>query len=113
MVTIEAETPGTPLAGDSYTLTCTVEVVEGLVPVVQWLDPFSNTIVSGGDFTVGDPTIDGTTTTLTLTFNPLRTSHGGEYTCRATVTVEEVSISDVTGEDTFTVTLQSKLLEVH
>ena len=114
MVSIEAETPGTtPLAGDSYTLTCTVQVVEGLVvkPVVQWLDPFSNAIVNGSDFTVGNPVTNGTTTTLTLTFNPLHTSHGGRYTCQASVTVNVVSIS-VSNSTTFDVRLQSKLLVV-
>ena len=102
---------GTPSAGESYTLTCTVEVVERLVvtPDVEWLDPDNNVVATGGDITVGSPETSGTTTTLTLTFNPLLTSHGGEYTCRANITIEKISIIDLSNTDSIDVIVQSKL----
>ena len=109
-MTVTGEPAGTdPSAGESYTLTCTVEVVERLTvtPDVEWLDPDNNTITTGGDITVGSPQRSGTTTTLTLTFNPLLTSHGGEYTCRANITIEDISV-DITGSDSFEVIVQSK-----
>ena len=107
---VTGEPAGTaPSAGESYTLTCTVEVVERLVvtPDVEWLDPDNKVITTGGDITVGSPETSGTTTTLTLTFNPLHTSHGGEYTCRANITVDGISV-DVTSSDSFNVIVQSK-----
>ena len=105
---VTGEPAGTdPSAGESYTLTCTVEVVEGLVvrPDVEWLDPDNNTITNGGDITVGSQETSGTITTLT--FNPLHTSHGGEYTCRAKITIEDISV-DVTSRESFDVIVQSK-----
>ena len=109
-MTVTGEPAGTaPSAGESYTLTCTVEVVEGLVvtPDVKWLDPDNNVVATGGSITVGSPETSGNTTTLTLTFNPLQTSHGGEYTCRAKITIEDISV-DVTSSDSFNVIVQSK-----
>ena len=110
MVIIEPKTPDAPLAGTNYTLTCTAEVVEGLVvvPVVWWTDPSNKTIVSGIDFTVRDPVTVGNITTVTLTFNSLHTSHGGEYTCQATITIEEISISDLSGQAVQRVNVTSK-----
>ena len=72
---------GNPTLGQSYTLTCNVSVASGSgPPSVQWVGPGSSApIVTGGDFTVSS------TTPYTLTINPLRQSHGGQYTCRATV----------------------------
>ena len=103
---------GTPSAGESYTLTCTVEVVERLVvtPDVEWLDPDNNVITTGGDITVGSPQPSGTTTTLILTFNPLLTSYGGEYTCRANITIDEISIIDLSNTSSTDVIVQSKYI---
>ena len=73
---------GNPTLGQQYTLTCNVSVASGVTgtPTVQWVGPGSPTpIVTGGDFTVNS------TPPYTLTFNPLRQSHGGQYTCQATV----------------------------
>ena len=109
-MTVTGEPTGTaPSAGESYTLTCTIEVVEGLIvrPDVEWLDPDNNAVATGGDITVGSPETSGTTTTLTLTFNPLLTSYGGVYTCKANIIIEAVSV-DITGSDSFEVIVQSK-----
>ena len=78
---------GDSVAGSMYTLTCTVTVVENLVaePTVEWLDSKQYTVTSGSDITVGSVMSSGSSmSTLTLEFNPLHTSHGGQYTCRAT-----------------------------
>ena len=98
-------TEGDSTAGQQYTLTCTVTVVENLVvePGVEW---------SGGRTPsgVGSVRRDGATFTLTLTFNPLRTSDGGQYTCTASVNVSEISISNLNNKTSIDVIVQSMFL---
>ena len=110
MVTIESM--GSRTAGEDYELICTVEVVEGLVvqPTVAWLDP-TNQTASQPNITVGTAQRNGVNTTLTLTFNLLRTSHMGQYTCQAIINIQEVFI-DVIGMQTFDVVVASKYLHV-
>ena len=76
------------LAGQMFNMTCTVRTVEGLqnVPTVEWLDEAGNRVTTGRDITVGSAMTSGTMTTLALVFSPLRVSHGGEFTCRASIT---------------------------
>ena len=81
-VLVSITASGNPTLGQSYTLTCNVSVVSGVTgtPTVQWVGPGSSApIVTGGDFTVSS------TSPYTLTINPLRQSHAGQYTCQATV----------------------------
>ena len=86
-----------PTLGQSYTLTCNVSVASGVTgtPTVQWMRPGSSTpVVTGGDFTVSS------TSPYTLTINPLRQSHAGQYTCQAMVDDDTVVASmtvDITG----------------
>ena len=86
-----------PTLGQSYTLTCNVSVASGVTgtPTVQWMRPGSSApIVTGGNFTVRS------TSPYTLTINPLRLSHAGQYTCRAMVDDNTVVASmsvDITG----------------
>ena len=104
---------GSGTAGEEYQLICTAEVVEELVvqPTVSWLDP-TNQPASQPNIAVVTAQRNGVSTTLlTLTFTPLRTSHMGRYTCRAIVNIQEVSI-DVTGMQTFNIIVASKYLLV-
>ena len=74
---------GVPTAEETYNLTCTVEA--NVPPTVQWLYSSNGTVVTNvSDITVGIQRTTGSTTTLTLSFNPLHTSHGGQYTCQST-----------------------------
>ena len=99
---------GSETAGEEYQLICTVVVVEGLVvqPTVTWIYP-TNDPMNELNITVGSAQRNGVSTTLTLIFNPLRTSHRGRYTCQAGVGIPEVSI-DVMGNQTFDVIVESK-----
>ena len=80
---------GAFIAGQSYNLTCTVTLEnEAGAPTVEWLDPNNNTLSSGSDITVGDTVpVNCFTYTTTLHFTTLHTSHGGQYSCQATLGV--------------------------
>ena len=74
-------------------------------PDIQWL--YANgTTVGGSIITVGAVRMMGNKFTHNLTFNPLRTSHGGQYICRAHVDIQTVSLSGINSESTINV--QSK-----
>ena len=108
---IDIHSSGASTAGQAHTLTCTATVVENLVvePTLKWLNTDTN-IVGGNDITVGPPITTNTNSTLTLTFNPLHTSHGGRYTCRASINISAISLSN--SSETFDdVVVQSKSFE--
>ena len=84
-ITVSVNSVGIPTAGGSYTVTCTImEEVVGLtnMPSLQWLDSSGQEIVDGEGITVEQTHQNETTAILVLIFDPLRTSHGGEYTCQ-------------------------------
>ena len=77
-------TSGEPISGETYNLTCTVEA--NVQPTVQWLySSNGDEVTNDSNITVGTPRTTGSTTTLTLSFNPLHTSHGGQYTCQSMI----------------------------
>ena len=75
------------ITGQSYNLTCTVTLENTTgTPTVEWLDPNNNPRHSSSDITVGDTVrVNCSTYTTTLQFTTLRTSHGGQYSCQATL----------------------------
>ena len=82
------------MAGENYTLVCSVIVVDGLaddvILTVSWTD---NNLMQS-DFTQGD----GVNTALTLEFDPLLSSHAGRYTCNASISVPAVSAVKINSE---------------
>ena len=102
---------GASTAGKTHTLTCTAIVVENLVvePTLEWLAS-DRRVVGGNHVSIGSSITTGTNTTLTLTFNPLHTSHGERYICRASINISAISYlnSSDTGSD---VVVQSKYFE--
>ena len=90
---------GNTVAGEQYTLTCTVTVPEssGLsgTPTVGWTGDEGKT-----DVTEGTAETSGRMTTLTLTFSPLQDSQDGDYTCSATLPVP--GMDPATGMNVFT-----------
>ena len=107
---IDIHSSGASTAGQAHILTCTATVVENLVvvPTLEWLDTDRN-IVGDNSITVAPPVTTGINTTLTLTFDPLHTSHGGRYTCRATINIPVISI--VNSSEVSDVLVQSKSFE--
>ena len=61
------------------------------MPQVEWINPDGMTVTSGGSVVVEDAVTIGTTTVLVATFNPVRTSHGGQYMCQATLSSPDLS----------------------
>ena len=111
-ITVSVISEGSDTAGESYVLTCAVmEEVEGLtnMPSLQWLDP-SDQVVDGEGITVGQLQQNETTATLVLTFDPVRTSHGGEYTCQGTLESPPGPLMNTSEQ---TVTVQSKCIAVY
>ena len=75
--TVNITTSGSPVAGQMYTLICNGTLVgnTSLTPVVTWRNS-TGVVTNGNDITVSNGI---------LTFNPLHTSHGGQYTCQSTL----------------------------
>ena len=99
---VQVEGSSSPvLAGSKYSMTCTVTF--DLPPLVKWLDPLNNE-VNGSDVSMTTITIEEwNTTTVVLQFDPLKTSHGGVYTC-----VSLISQPYLYKEVVKTLTVQSK-----
>ena len=105
------EDAGSNTAGQSYTLTCMATLVEGLsiTPDIQWMGPNGSYIVGDGSITISDlELVEGVVASRSLTFSVLLTSHGGEYTCRANLSLPGSSAQHVASNETFNVTVQSK-----
>lgn len=76
---------GVPVAGYPYTLTCTIDLTEGVSGSLQirWIDSNGQQLLTGDNIVVGPPVISSLTTNLTLTFKTLRLTDEGVYTCNA------------------------------
>ena len=87
-------------AGQSLSVECMFQMTDNLIrpPTVhvQWVNS-SGSVQSD---------------TSSLSFSPLLTSHGGEYTCTVTINIPELNILR-TGEGTTTITVQSKRCNYH
>ena len=94
----------TAVAGEQHVLTCYATVKDHLtssaVVSVQW---------SGGS--VGSSEVQQTSPGAgvgpVLTFNPLKTSHGGNYTCQAAVYIQSINLHKV-GSDNLILRVQRK-----
>ena len=89
---------GSPAAtlNQMYTLTCSVEVVEGLAfpPIVTWMNA-DNTSVTGN---IMEQETNGATTTRDLVFSSLSAADLREYVCEGCVTINKVFIDRHCGE---------------
>ena len=92
---VSVTSEGTQLAGESQLLTCTISVIEGLVNTstlqYTWTDAYGSPI--SGDDIRGDSSSLGTSSNISLKFIPLRTSHGGQYVCRAMLRILEIYVT--------------------
>ena len=86
-VNIITSDTGPFIAGQSYNLTCTVTLENTTrTPTVEWLDPSNNQLHSRSNITVANTVaVNCSTYITTLHFTTLHTSHGGQYSCQATL----------------------------
>ena len=99
---VTVSSPPVTKAGQPLSLTCTATVIPHLAmdPLLEWVG--SNSPYSS----IMDPVRSGEAFSRTLVFSPLRTSHGGQYSCRATINITDIPA--VVSVDTVNVTVQSK-----
>ena len=82
-----------PFHGSNYTITCTVHIIKGmnLPTFIQWYHSNGSLLKNGHRiiFASAKPqtTNSGTTRVVSLTFAPVLSEDGGEYSCRAQVFV--------------------------
>ena len=107
-------TTGIARPGEEYNITCTVEVIDRLIvtPTIVWIkDSINISLVSDDLNTISVPSvltnITDTIYSLSLFFSSLNTSDAGQYTCQATITVNETNIA-VTNNSVQDLFLQSK-----
>ena len=96
-------TNGAQSIGESYNMTCTVNVLDLLIPntMIQWAKtPPNNTIPS--------PTTASSTSLHYI--EALNTSDAGLYTCIATITIPDIGLT-VQGNDSHVITLTSKQIK--
>ena len=107
-------TSGKAVPGEEYLLNCTVEVIDRLIvtPTIVWIKDSVNTSLVSDDLnTISVPSvltnISDTLYSLSLFFSSLNTSDAGQYTCQATITVNEINII-LTNKSVQDLMLQSK-----
>ena len=83
---VSITTSGSNIAGNMYSLLCSVSVVFG-TPNISWFDSKGMIVIDGSGITQTLTMISDTEQTFELQFNPLMYTHGGEYTCVANLTV--------------------------
>ena len=84
-VEIAIVTDETAIAGQDYTINCTVNLPDGITAPLQlqWQDS-SGPITAGEGISVYE--LSSTESVIsTLEFHPLRLSHGGHFICEATI----------------------------
>jgi len=76
------------VVGTDFLMTCTVTAVRGLmvVPSVTWTGPDGN-LTDAGNITVGPAKSFGIRTTQSLMLQYLQSPEGGEYSCKAAISV--------------------------
>ena len=102
---VRIESAGESTAGVNHILTCIVTLEQDLRSplLIQWTAPNGSII---GSETLVDVTVSKSSNSLSLTFDPLHTSHGGQYSCMASVNVPEANVF-ISGQALHNITVQS------
>ena len=100
---------GNSTAGETFSLECVVETVEGVRSEdisIGWLGP-DGSEPSGDNIEIGDLTTEGTVARGRLVFSPLHTSDRGEYTCTGRIAADSVGV-DVSNTSSVEINVMSK-----
>ena len=108
---VNITTSGIQSVGGTYTITCTVNVVDRLIvnPIIEWR---KNSLLNSNN---NDDTLSVTPTFIgsnaqSLIFSSLNTSDAGQYTCQATTTIP--NIASTTANSSENLQLQSTCYKV-
>ena len=103
-MSIEASPP--PLAGRSHTLNCFASIQDYVVvvPVLNWDSVGARSGVLEGQ----QMNTSNTVARRPLAFNPVRSSHAGQYSCRARIVIPQAGIN-LNSSAEQNVSVQSKL----
>ena len=80
---------GTPIAGQRYSLNCNITDIRSALKssfTAQWIERDGRPVTSTYSSIRETTTNTDRSTIHTITFSPLRTSHGRQYTCRGSAT---------------------------
>ena len=107
-------TTGIARPGEEYNITCTIEVIDRLIvtPTIIWIkDSFNTSLMSDDLNTISVPSVLSNISdkmySLSLFFSSLNTSDAGQYTCQATITVNDINVT-ITNSNVLELILQSK-----
>ena len=102
MVSVVISTDGSAVAGEQYSITCSVMGADNLDATfkTEWQRP------GGGGSTIA------TQPSLTLPFTPLGQGDAGEYTCVARITTDLLLDSPVSLSDMLDITVEGKSVYV-
>ena len=96
------------MAGDEFQLTCIMSVVDHLTAdATQTIQRSGGSVGLEDGVTESDTSHDGVNSTRTLTFSPLHTSHGAEYSCQTEISIPSISVTKI-GNESVDVIVQSK-----
>lgn len=89
---VSVNSSGNATAGEMLSLMCSITRAVNITGDIrlQWIGPGGNQVVSDGAVIVGSLVTLGATTSLSLQFTPLFTSHGGEYICRGDLVSQDI-----------------------
>ncbi len=99
---------GSAVAGEMYAVTCQVSLNKklGQTPVIEWVWP-SELVLNDNSLENVSLSTSSPSTTLTLSFTPLHTSHAGCYVCRA-VTIDTDAAISITNNNTSIILVEGK-----
>ncbi len=92
-----------PMAGQSYSLTCTLTGGDSLSPTISYQFTQDNP---------GQSRIRATQANPTLTFETLVLSDSGQYSCQATITSPHLNSPQVVGSGSQSLSIQSEWVRV-
>lgn len=92
---IEPSITTAPTEGYEYSFLCRIVLTVDLeaTPELVWFGPDGNPVQNRSNVTVGVSETVGRETGLLLRFMPVNSTHGGNYTCKVTVSVPYVNVT--------------------